>query len=255
MYQVTVQVPDDAFRIVVVSDLHIGTKGFREDLWDEVLDELKQPNTYWISLGDVIEGRAHTDSRMYDVYNTTMTLEEQYEYFFNSIQPYTETCLGMVVGNHEYSHISKSNMNPLRIFCNSNKIRYLGYLGRLVLKNKNNVCRVLVMHGAGGGAKAGSAVNRLNDYAVNFMPDVSIMGHHHKFNYYIDAQPREDERNKISYYPCHNIMVGSLLDGYKQGVDSYAERLMMAPTICSYSILHFNNDIELLYVSPKFGDA
>lgn len=256
MYQVTIEVPENDFRIVVISDLHIGTKSFREDMWLEQLKELDEPNTYWISLGDVVEGRVHGDNKMYDVYNTTMNLGEQYTYFFDSIRPYADKCLGMIVGNHEYSHISKFDINPIQEFCAANKIRYLGYVGRLILKNKKGTCRLLAMHGAGGGSKIGSAMNRMNDYASKFLPDVTIMGHHHRPGMNIDTQPREDRFDRVIMYPRYNIMVGSLMDSYRDGVETYAERLMMAPVICSYTIIHFDKSVKIKSngVEMRFSD-
>lgn len=256
MYQVTIEVPEEDFRVVVISDLHIGTKSFREDMWLEQLDELKKPNTYWISLGDIVEGRTHNDGKMYDIFNTNMTLGEQYTYFFDAVRPYADKCLGMIVGNHEHGHISKFDLNPIREFCAANKIHYLGYVGRVILKNNKGVCRLLALHGAGGGAKIGSGMNRMNDYAKSFLPDVTLMGHHHKPGMNIDTQPREDKHNMIQMYPRYNIMVGSLMDGYQEGVDTYAERFMMSPGICSYTIIHFDDDVKIkpVGVEMRFSD-
>lgn len=256
MYQVTVEVPDEDFRIVVMSDLHIGTKSFREDMWLEQLEELKKPNTYWISLGDIVEGRVHGDNKMFDIYNTTMPLGEQYHYFFDSVRPYVDKCLGMVMGNHEHSHISRFDINPVKDFCVINKIQYLGYVSIINLVNKKGECSILAMHGAGGGAKIGSGMNRMNDYAKHFHSDITLMGHHHKPGISIDAHYKRNEHNKLEPHPRYNIMVGSLMDGYKEGVDTYAERYMMAPVICSYTVLHFDDEVKVKSngVEMKFGN-
>ena len=55
MFTQSCDFPDgsEKIRIVFVSDLHIGLSGFREDIFDSILEELDKPNTYWIGGGDM----------------------------------------------------------------------------------------------------------------------------------------------------------------------------------------------------------
>ncbi len=245
MFQAVIGVPDEPFRLVVVSDLHIGLKNFRKDLWMKQLKELEQPNTLWISLGDVVEGRVGSDVKMYDPFITDMTLQDQYNYFFDSIEPFKHNCIGMILGNHEVGHVKKFALNPIMQYCATNKIPYYGDLGRVVLKNKNNRCRILAFHGAGGGRMVGSAINRVTSFADCFLPDIVLSGHHHKPAWTMGNQAKELKDGTITRLPRHEILTGSLMDGYTDGISSYAEQKMMNPTLCSYTVLGFDDTINL----------
>lgn len=245
MFQAIIEVPDEPFRLVLVSDLHIGLKSFRKDLWIKQLKELGAPNTYWISLGDVVEGRVGSDVKMYDPFVTEMTLQDQYDYYFESIEPFKDKCIGMILGNHETGHVKKFALNPIMQYCATNKINYYGDLGRVVLKNKHNTCRLLAFHGAGGGRMVGSAINRVTSFADNFLPDLVVSGHHHKPAWIMGSQPKELKNGTLIRCPRHEIITGSLMDGYTNGISSYAEQKMLDPTLCSYTVLGFDDTINL----------
>lgn len=248
MFQGVVDVPDRPFRLVVVSDLHIGLKNFREDMWLKQLEELAQPDTYWISLGDIVEGRVGSDIKMYDPALATMYLQEQYQYFTNSIAPYKDKCIGMIRGNHEVGHIARNAYDPLDVYCGENNIHYFGDLARLVLKNKTNKCRLLAFHGAGGGRQVGSAMNRINSYAGNFLADVVISGHHHKPAHTISTQPIEVCGDELTFTRRDEIITGSLMDGYTKDVGAYSEQKLLPPYVPSYTVIYFDETVTVDYV-------
>lgn len=248
MFQGIMSVPDEPFRLVVVSDLHIGLKNFRKDMWIKQLRELEEDNTYWIVLGDIVEGRTGSDVKMYDPFTTELSLQEQYNYFFDSIEPFKDKCIGMIQGNHEVGHVQRGALNPLEWYCASNKIPYFGDLGRLVMENKNNKCRLLALHGAGGGRQVGTAINRLNSFADSFLPDVVISGHHHKPAHTVGTQPKEMKDGTIKFMRRDEILTGSLMDGYRDGVGSYAERKLLNPYVCSYTVIGFDDALSIDYV-------
>lgn len=134
MIQHKVTVPANA-RIVFLGDTHIGHPGFRDDILDDLIYEIeKDPNCYFIGLGDYIEGRppAH---KFYDP-ASPMNVGEQYEYFFSKIRPIIDRCLGLHIGNHEFGTIQQTTINPVKNFCADNDIPYLGDLARTLVEVK-----------------------------------------------------------------------------------------------------------------------
>lgn len=254
MFQCTFEVPDEPFRLVAVSDLHIGLDSFREDLWEKQLQELDEPNTFWISLGDIVEGRVGSDVRMYDPVKATMFLQQQYQYFTDSIAPYKEQCVGMIRGNHEVGHIKRNAYDPLDVYCAENNIPYFGDLARITLKNKTNRSRLLAFHGAGGGRQIGSAINRINGYSKNFLADVVISGHHHKPAHVISTQPIEVYNEAtgeigLEFVRRDEILTGSLMDGYIDGASGgYGEQKLLDPYVCSYSVIQFDETATVDHV-------
>ena len=245
MYQNTYPVVSTKnLKLVLVSDLHIGLKGFRADLYQKLLAELAEDNTYWVALGDVVEGR-EPGHKFYDYSETSMSVGEQYDYFFNSIQPFTERCIGMHIGNHEESLIKRTTINPIMQFCVGARIPYLGTLGRTrFISPDDDYCDILSMHGAGGG-NTGAAINKALSYAQGFDPDLVVLGHHHKMSHVISPKSVIDERGKISFSPRHSVIAGSLLDGFVEGLSSYSESKMMSPTLPGYAIIDFDKNMKI----------
>lgn len=244
MIQKTVKINKNT-RIVIVSDLHIGLNGFREDIFNDLIAEIKKPNTVWIGLGDFIEGR-EPGHKYYDAREVTMPVGEQYEYFFEKIRPYTKTCLGLHPGNHEESLIMKTTMNPLLQFCNDNAITYLGSVARIVFDNGNKKISMVTAHGAGGGTQIGGPLNKIVSYAKVFNGDIVAMGHFHKLLHTCELHNYEDEEGKLHWSPMHIILNGSALESYVDGdYGSYAEKKLMHPNALGYVIINLSKDLNI----------
>lgn len=236
MYKNDVNVPG-LKKLVIVSDLHIGLENFRSDMWAMQLKDMK--DSYWIGLGDIVEGRPPSHP-FFDAVNTQCYMQDQYNRFFKDVKPYSKKCLGLLLGNHEAGHVRQFTLNPIKTFCDDNKIPYLGDMALLTLKNKGRKFKLLAMHGAGGGAQIGSALNKLGNFAKSFNPDLAMCGHFHKPALAVDCKGCK---------PRYNIITGSLLDGYSDGPDgSYAEQKMMAPTLPSYTVIYFDDNLKIDHV-------
>lgn len=233
-------------RIVVVSDLHIGLKGFRPDIMEDIIKEIKKPNTYWIGLGDFIEGR-EPSHKFYDAREVTMSVGEQYEYFFNAFRPYMKKCLGLHPGNHEESLIQRTTVNPILQFCNDNKVTYLGSVARTVFDNGKNTTSLVTAHGAGGGTQIGGSINKLISYAKVFNANVVCVGHYHKLAHTCELHSSEDETGKIHWSPMHVVLNGSALESYGDGdFGGYAEKKMMHPNALGFAVINISQkDLEI----------
>lgn len=236
-------------RIVLVGDLHIGTKGFREDIFNDILGELSKPRTRWVGLGDYIEGR-EPSHRFYDFEESTQTVGEQYNYFFENIEPYADGCLGMVHGNHEISLINRTTLNPLQNFCIGSNINYFGDTGYITLNPERendgyiNPLRMVITHGAGGGSTVGASLNKINNFAKNFIGDIVCVGHYHKLCSNIEVQP-VIRHGVHTWAPKLIVMNGSCLEGYREGgLGSYVEKKMLPPQALGYAIIEIDEEIR-----------
>jgi len=233
----------EKIRIVFVSDLHIGLSGFREDIFEKILEELDKPNTYWIGGGDYIEGR-NPKAKFFDYDENTMSVQDQYDYFFAKIQPYLKNCLGLHIGNHERGLIKETTVDPIKSFCLTNKIPYLMGTAITSFTCGGKAYRLCTLHGAGGGAKIGSNVNKLTDYLANFDADAIICGHYHRLSSSYSLKPYTDDFGKHRWKNTCVILSGSCLDGYREGGMGYAEEKMYPPTALGYAILELDEELN-----------
>lgn len=235
---------DKPKRIVIISDLHIGLKGHRPDIFEDALAELKKPNTLWIGLGDFVEGR-EPSHKFYDSDEITMSVGEQYDYFFDKIRPYLKTCIGLHPGNHEHSLIMRTTLNPLLSFCNENKVSYLGAVARTTIRLKDNSITMMTAHGAGGGVKIGGPLNKMVDYVKSFNSDLAAVGHYHKLCHAIELKPSEDSEGRIRWTPMDIILNGSMLESYSDGsYGGYAERKLLPQSALGYSIVTLDSKLN-----------
>lgn len=244
MYQQVIDLKGkEEVKIIPVADLHIGLKETRMDIINDILAELDEPNTYWIGLGDYVEGR----SRMHKFFNyedNTMSVQEQYDTFFKLIKPYKDKCLGLHVGNHEFGLINETTLDPLKSYSLEYGIPYLGGTAMTVFKRGNKTFKLCTLHGAGGGAKVGGNVNKLTDYLKSFSADAIMCGHFHKLAVSIDVIPYVDDTLKQRWRNAYVILTGSALNGYESGVTSYVERAGMPPTTLGYTSIHLDKDLN-----------
>lgn len=231
---------DKNIRVVIVSDLHIGLKGFRPDIMNDIINEIKKPNTYWIGLGDFIEGR-EPSHKFYDDKEVTMSVGEQYEYFFNAFRPYMRKCIGLHPGNHEDSLIQRTTINPIAQFCTDNKVTYLGAVARTVFDNGDKTISMITTHGAGGGTQVGGPINKAISYAKVFNANLVCIGHHHKLVHTCELHSSEDEEGKLHWSPMHIVLNGSALESYRDGdLGCYAEKKMMHPNALGYAVINIS---------------
>lgn len=230
-------------RIVFIGDLHIGLKGFRADIFDKMLEELKEPNTYWIGLGDMVESRT-PKAKLYNDDDTEMNVQEQFDYFFDHIRPYMKQCLGIHIGNHEMAISQDTTMNPLRTFSADNKVPYLGGVALTVFERNGKQYRLCTSHGHGGGEKVGGSINKIVDYLSHFDADAICVGHYHKLAEVISEKPILDEFGRYGWKPTRVILNGSCLESYGKDHTSYSEAMLMPPTALGYAILWLDKDLN-----------
>jgi predicted MPP superfamily phosphohydrolase len=91
----------DEITIYPVGDLHIGDPGARVDLFEKLVEQIKNnENEYLILLGDLVNNGIK--SSLTNTYEETMPPSEQKRTAITMLRPVADKILGMVGGNHEY---------------------------------------------------------------------------------------------------------------------------------------------------------
>lgn len=177
----------EPIRIIPISDVHIGDANTDMKLVKELIQRIKDDqDCYTVLCGDlmntaIIGGKS-------DSYNETMTPEEQIEACAELIQPVADKVLAIVPGNHE-ERISKSaGVDTTKLLASEIGCKHL-YCPEAALvyirtgKNPNGgklVYSMYINHGhGGGGRRAGSKVNSLQDLGYVIDADIIIAGHTH----------------------------------------------------------------------------
>lgn len=96
-------------------------------------------------------------------------------------------------------------------------------------------------HGAGGGRKVGSSLNRLVEVSEGFDADFYVVGHHHRkastsTEYLYVKRSGADKPPQLAVKERHFAIVPSFMRGFQVGrKDSYAERFMLSPSYIGFT--------------------
>lgn len=177
----------DPIRIIPISDVHIGDKNADIKLVKTLIDRIKgDPDCYTVLCGDlmntaIVGGKS-------DTYSEKLSPEEQIETCADMLAPISEKILAIVPGNHE-ERISKSagvdTTKQLAIELGKKDVyraeAALVYIRTGKGKNGGKICySMYINHGhGGGGRRAGSKINSLQDLGYVIDADIIIAGHTH----------------------------------------------------------------------------
>lgn len=176
--------------IVPLGDLHIGDPNCNIDLIKQTIDYIANTkNCYCILNGDLMNNALKTSKS--DSYLETMPMEEQQEKLVELLYPIKDKILMLAQGNHEYRSSLLCGIDPLRYVARSlgllEKGRYCtgAYLLTLLFGKRNgtdkltNAYVVFGIHGgSGGGRRAGSTANALEDMN-KIIPNADLYLHSH----------------------------------------------------------------------------
>lgn len=171
------------------SDWHIGDKLCdMQSIKDEVEKVKETPNAYCILNGDLCN--MATRASVSDIYSETVSIMEQIQICIDLLEPIKDKILFITNGNHENRTYKSDGVEIMRIvakqlnledkYCREGGILFLRF-GKM---DKTHHCRkqgyaIYISHGTGGGKRAGSKVNRLEDLTGIVDADVYIHGHTH----------------------------------------------------------------------------
>lgn len=171
------------------SDWHIGDEFCdMQSIKDEV-DRVKEtPNAYCILNGDLCN--TATRASVSDIYSEKMSIMEQIQTCIDLLEPIKDKILFIANGNHENRTYKSDGVDIVKIIAKQLDLedKYCSAGGVLFLRfgkqdkhyhSRKQSYSVYITHGTGGGKKAGSKVNRLEDLASIADCDIYIHSHTH----------------------------------------------------------------------------
>ncbi|MHC4121997.1 MAG: metallophosphoesterase [Planctomycetota bacterium] len=202
----------DRFFLYVIGDVHVGAFNCAESHFRKFVNYIKdKPNSYWIGGGDYTNCITPSDLNRYDVQSLAnwiftgdaMNIKEalldiarqERLRFCEIVQPIKDKCIGLIMGNHEYSLMKHSHNGHHYIMCDELGVPNLTDAAfiRLRFSNKSSgrsaTIIVMIIHGHGGGRTPGAEPNHLARLTQWAQADLILRGHSHTFRIE-PSQPR-----------------------------------------------------------------
>lgn len=186
-------------KIIIVSDLHVGAKMSRWDLFEEMVlkPHAEDPNTLFLMNGDMINCIAPGDPRFrlsetHEMFTKGDNTHQQETHFYiKLLQKYRihpDRLLGHVIGNHEDSALKHNNYDPFIDICKDLRSPFLGIDGFLKVNFRmGGGTRLPIViyyhHGMGGGSRRKGSGAQLEKYINYSFPyrgvDIYAFAHEH----------------------------------------------------------------------------
>lgn len=250
---------NDEYKILVMSDLHIGNASVDRKLLKYVTERIDDVDGFILG-GDLAEfiypanGENRFDYESYDY--DLFPPEKQINYLFDLFGGKDRKCITIIDGNHEYTWSKRTGVNPSRELA-----KMLGAdayacgfsnIIRLAFKRSGSSERrcidIFIHHGWSAARTEGARVLRLIDLSrIIYDCDIYLMGHLHDLGLkhsetVLAANKRMDIVSRTRYY----AFTGSFLRGYASGIRSYVESKALKPSRLGSL---------LIYVTPFPGEA
>lgn len=237
----------DIIKITATGDEHLGAVDCDHRLLRQTFERIAaEENHYWIGLGDPCEFIAYSDKRFdprdsdprFALHNSFQKQADEYIKLV-SIVP-EERRIGLICGNHDDKVTTRYHYDVHEYICQALSRRpnfSLGYSAFLKLrfrraKTSSRMIKFCLHHGHGGGRRAGSKMNKVEDLAFAYpYCDVYMMGHcHDRFFRPAVATDCADSSDELRERPRCLVMTGT----YKRAVtthnSSWGEQKQFPPT-------------------------
>ena len=229
------------FKIIPLGDLHIGSKECDLKGIQKLINQIKyEEDTYCILTGDIINNGIK--SSVSDVYEETMTPQEQQDYAVDLLRPIKDKILAAISGNHEHRTIKDTSNDPMRyimgmigkldVYSRDGAVIFISFGSNKFRDNIQHTVSIYSIHGKlGGGRKLGLGhVQALNEVID---ADIYTHSHTHKPGAARQSYFRTDTRWKtVTLVDRLYVNTASLLDygGYGQRA-AYAPSSKKTPSI------------------------
>lgn len=184
----------DTFILKPCFDWHVGNKACDiAAIRDYLRKDQDNPNAYLIGGGDMADSIIITDKRYSkDMDGSTQSrtnaiLDDQIEQLEALLLPYKGRILGLGMGNHERTVLSKCGTHLMRRLSERLDTISLGYQWAITLRFEHKSGghgRSLVVfghHGWGGGTRTvGGSITKYSKHAADYEADIFFYGHDHK---------------------------------------------------------------------------
>lgn len=260
----------DRCRVVLLSDLHVGSAYCDERLLRQTVLRIKDdPSALWLGLGDYAEWinrrdpRAREEERATWCWGHTDIAQEQVEFLTRLFADIWPQCIGLIKGNHEdailrhterdvYQRLVEASIGP-RLEAGLEGKLGLGVSGfvRLAFKREQGSswgCDIFATHGSVGGRKAGAKALRLQDLWGSHEADVVVMGHSHMPMSLTLHRTAWSQRGNALVRTTRCVNAGTLLGTRGLGWPEYAESKDYPVTIASVVELEIEPDKKRITV-------
>ena len=178
----------ESARILVLADAHIGEHLHDKRTLSKFIEEVKEVNTYCIVNGDLIDNA--TKGSIGDTYTANMSPDRQIDYLVEILEPIKDKILVMINGNHEERSKSRGDgidivkrvSRELQIpqtYADDGYILFVSLGENLKRKDRRTTYSILGVHGSGGGKRAGSTANNVEDLMSIADTDIYLHSHTH----------------------------------------------------------------------------
>jgi predicted phosphodiesterase len=230
----------DELCLAPIGDIHIGSPHFDAKLLERHLNWIREhrENTRIILMGDLLE-TATKDSVGAGWAEQKETLNQCLFKAKNIFWEFRDIIDGIIEGNHELRVYKSSGWLIMENFAElmGLKDKYLQYQGVIKYSLNGRAYNVAVWHGAGGGRKTGSSVNRLEAQTETVFADIYLMGHTHK----------QHVHTKELWVPDpHSMMMKPMTQwfvntGHSLNYEgSYAEQYGLPPSTKGFPLIYLN---------------
>lgn len=237
MYTINRQIEANGkpIKIIPLGDLHIGSaKCDIEAIKAQVEVIRKEPNTYCVLLGDLINNSTKTS--VGDVYSEPMSPMRQMQVCVDLFTPIKDKILAITSGNHERRTYKNDGVDLMAFFAQCLGLeKYYNYTSTLIFlktghSNVNGnplVYTIYVTHGDGqGGKTTGGKANGLSRRGQVVDADIIITGHTHQPITFREAIYAVDKSHrKVIKREQVFVNVASPID-----YEAYAEMVGMRPS-------------------------
>lgn len=215
--------PNEDITVHGIFDVHLGAQEHMHKAFTEFTDSiLRDPNSYVILGGDLINNAIK--SSVSNCYDEVMRPREQKRVITELLKPLADNgrIIAAVQGNHERRNKDVDNDITYDIMCKLD-IEDLYRPNQAYVKlqfgnpkgdgKKNPTYRIMVTHGAGGGALTGGIVNKNIRFAVAIDGiDLMMVGHSHDpFTVVPKKIVFDPYNNRVSFKPFRVASMGSWL--------------------------------------------
>lgn len=230
-------------KIMLMSDLHLGSSSCDEDAVKADLDWAKRENAQIYLLGDIVDMILPKDMKRYQPSAVVKGLRSEDDlvggtvrYAAEFLDPYKDLIRMISEGNHEGSVLQYHGFDPISALIGTLDCGIVhggvgGYIqNRYACEGSNNVVnlRIRYHHGAGGSAPRTLGVMSLADMGA-YSPDADIVWQGHKHNKFANGttviEKLKSGTHEITYEKQVQLMTG----GYLQPNDGYALKKGLRP--------------------------
>ena len=237
---------DGSVRIVPLGDIHIGAAACDEEHFTQTVKYIKDNDCYWIGMGDYCDFINKSDKRFsVDSLADWIGIKElgdlaknQERRFLEIVNPIASRCLGLLMGNHEGTILTKYERD---IYSNivtgvkeaggmkdtdSLALGYSGWLRLRFSRHGSNSRRHILInchHGFVGGKLAGAKALNMQRWLWNHEADLVIFGHSHNISIQREAVEYVDDRDNIAIRDKLGCFSGTFLKTTQEGTTTYSE--------------------------------